>query len=111
MALSNISTQYRTTEIPDTDCLQMVKQVHYISFFGMFRSDLFEGLSVGHAQRPYPICERWFLTTDARHTKYCSGLAPGDPRGRGWRKTNWSGRSPIRNTQKLPIPKKWNRQH
>lgn len=24
------------------------------------------------------ICGKWFLTTNARHTKYCGGYAPGD---------------------------------
>ncbi|MFR4476751.1 MAG: DUF6076 domain-containing protein [Ruminococcus callidus] len=23
------------------------------------------------------ICGKWFLTTNARHTKYCGGYAPG----------------------------------
>ena len=30
--------------------------------------DLFEGLCVGHAPKKCPICGRWFLTIDARHT-------------------------------------------
>ena len=50
----------------------------YVSFVGMFRSDLFEGLCVGHAPKKCPICGRWFLTTNARPTKYCGNLAPGD---------------------------------
>ena len=37
---------------------------------------------MGHAPKKCPICGRWFLTIDARHTKYCGGLAPGDQRGR-----------------------------
>jgi hypothetical protein len=45
---------------------------------GMFRSDLFEGLCVGHAPKKCRICGKWFLTTNARHTKYCGGYAPGD---------------------------------
>ena len=94
MALSNISVEYRTAEIPGRDCLQMVKQMHYMSFYGMFRSDLFEGLSAGHAPRRCPICGRWFLTTDARRTKYCGGLAPGDPKGRTCRQIgNLRGRA------------------
>ena len=44
----------------------------------MFRSDLFEGLCVGHAPKKCRICGKWFLTTNARHTKYCGGYAPGD---------------------------------
>jgi hypothetical protein len=33
---------------------------------------------VGHAPRKCPICGRWFLTTNARSTKDCGGLAPED---------------------------------
>ncbi len=57
---------------------KLVKQMHYVSFVGMFRSDLFEGLCVGHAPKKCKICGKWFLTTNARHTKYCGGYAPGD---------------------------------
>ena len=56
-------------------------------------SDLFEGLCVGHAPRKCPICGKWFLTTDARQTKYCGGLAPGDKLGRTCRQIgNLKGR-------------------
>ena len=61
---------------------QLVKRIPADSFVGMFRSDLFEGLCVGHAPKKCPICGRWFLTIDARHTKYCGGLTPGDQQGR-----------------------------
>ena len=37
---------------------------------------------MGHAPKKCPICGRWFLTIDARHTKYCGGLATDDQRGR-----------------------------
>ena len=37
---------------------------------------------MGHVLKKCPICGRWFLTIDARPTKYCGGLAPGDQRGR-----------------------------
>ena len=71
-----------------------MKRMHYVSFVGMFRSDLFEGLCVGHAPRKCPICGGWFLTTDARHTKYCNGLAPRDKYGRTCRQIgNIRGRS------------------
>ena len=82
MTLTNASVQYVSAIRPGTAEPQLVKRMHYVSFVGMFRSDLFEGLCVGHAPRQCPICGRWFLTTDARHTKYCGGLAPGDKRGR-----------------------------
>ena len=52
--------------------------MHYVSFVGMFRSDLFDGLCVIHAPRLYPICGKWFSTTDTRLTQYCVGLAPGE---------------------------------
>ena len=78
MSLTNASVQYVPAIQPGSNTPQLVKRMHYVSFVGMFRSDLFEGLCVGHAPKKCPICGRWFLTTNARHTKYCGNLAPGD---------------------------------
>lgn len=78
MQLTNTTMQYVSAVMPEKGIPQLVKRMHYVSFVGMFRSDLFEGLCVGHAPRKCPICGRWFLVTDARQTKYCGGLAPGD---------------------------------
>ena len=82
MQLTNTTIQYVSSVMPEKGIPQLVKRMHYVSFVGMFRSDLFEGLCVGHAPRKCPICGKWFLTTDARQTKYCGGLAPGDKLGR-----------------------------
>lgn len=93
MQLTNTTMQYVSAVIPEKGIPQLVKRMYYISFVGMFRSDLFEGLCVGHAPRLCPICGKWFLTTDARQTKYCGGLAPGDKRGRTCRQIgNLKGR-------------------
>ncbi len=92
-AMQNITVQYVSATMPEKELPQLVKRMHYVSFVGMFRSDLFEGLCVGHAPRKCPICGRWFLTTDARQTKYCGGLAPGDKLGRTCRQIgNLKGR-------------------
>ena len=94
MAIANMSAQYFTAVMPGKEDPQIVKRMHYVSFVGMLRSDLFEGLSAGHAPRRCPICGRWFLTTDARRTTYCGGLAPGDPKGRTCRQIgNLRGRA------------------
>ena len=94
MALSNTTMQYVSAVMPGIGIPQLVKRMHYVSFVGIFRSDLFEGLCVGHAPRLCPICGKWFLTTDARQTKYCGGLAPGDKRGRTCRQIgNLRGRA------------------
>ena len=94
MTLTNASVQYVSAIRPGAAEPQLVKRMHYVSFVGMFRSDLFEGLCVGHAPRQCPICGRWFLTTDARRTKYCGGLAPGDKRRRTCRQIgNLRGRA------------------
>ena len=93
MQLTNATVQYSSATMPEKDIPQLVKRMHYVSFVGMFRSDLFEGLCVGHAPRLCPICGKWFLTTDARQTKYCGGLAPGDKLGRTCRQIgNLKGR-------------------
>lgn len=91
--LTNTTMQYVSAVMPEKEIPQLVKRLHYVSFVGMFRSDLFEGLCVGHAPRLCPICGKWSLTTDARQTKYCGGLAPGDKRGRTCRQIgNLKGR-------------------
>ena len=93
MQLTNTTMQYVSSVMPEKGIPQLVKRMHYVSFVGMFRSDLFEGLCAGHAPRLCPICGKWFLTTDARQTKYCGGLAPGDKLGRTCRQIgNLKGR-------------------
>ena len=93
MQLTNTTMQYVSAVMLEKGIPQLVKRMHYVSFVGMFRSDLFEGLCVGHAPRLCPICGKWFLTTDARQTKYCGGLAPGDRLGRTCRQIgNLKGR-------------------
>lgn len=93
MSLANASVQYAAATIPGEEKSQLVKRMHYVSFVGMFGSELFEGLCVGHAPRKCPICGTWFLTTDTRPTKYCGGPAPGDKHGRTCRQVgNLRGR-------------------
>ena len=104
MTLTNASVQYVAATRPGKTEPQLVKRMHYVSFVGMFRSDLFEGLCVGHAPKKCPICGRWFLTIDARHTKYCGGLAPGDQRGRTCRQIgNLRGREQRELADNHPI--------
>jgi hypothetical protein len=110
MSLVNLSMQYLSTSMPGKDVPQLVRRMHYVSFVGMFRFDLFEGLSVGHAPRKCPICGRWFLTTDARHTKYCGGFAPGDPKGRTCRQLgNLQGREKRELADDHPLKVIYNR--
>ena len=78
MSTLNNSVQYVSVIRPGEKVAKLVKRMHYVSFVGMFRSDLFEGLCVGHAPKKCRICGKWFLTSNARHTKYCGGYAPGD---------------------------------
>ena len=93
MALTNATVQYVPAIRLGNTQAQLVKRMHFVSFVGMFRADLFEGLCVGHAPRKCAVCGKWFLTTDARYAKYCDGLAPGDKRGRTCRQVgNLRGR-------------------
>ena len=110
MSLINVSVQYLSTILPGKDAPQLVKRMHFVSFVGMLRYDLFEGLSVGHAPRKCPICGRWFLTTDARHTKYCGGFAPGDPKRRTCRQLgNLQGRENRELADDHPVKVIYNR--
>ena len=47
MSVTNNSVQYVSVIRPGEDVAKLVKRMHYVSFVGMFRSDLFEGLCVG----------------------------------------------------------------
>ena len=70
MAFSNVSVEY----VPEEKGI--VRRMHYASFPSMFRSNLYEALAVGNAPRRCPICQKFFLTTNARRQKYCTGFAP-----------------------------------
>lgn len=106
MAMTNVSLKYKSVVQPDSAVPKLVKRMTYISFVGMFRSDLFEGLRVGHAPKKCRICGRWFLTTDARHTKYCGGYAPGDMCHRTCRQLgNLKGREARELAQDNPVHK------
>ena len=78
MSTLNNSVQYVSVIRPGEKVAKLVKRMHFLTFVGMFRTDLFEGLCVGHAPKKCRIRGKWFLTTNARHTKYCGGFAPGD---------------------------------
>ena len=70
MSFSNVSVEY----VPEENGI--VRRMHYASFPSMFRSNLYEALAVGNAPKRCPICKKFFLTTNARRQKYCSGYAP-----------------------------------
>lgn len=93
MAMTNATLQYTTVQRPDCMTPIIVKRMLYITFVGMFRSDLYEGLCAGHAPKKCRTCGRWFLTINARPTKYCGGYAPGDKQHRSCRQVgNLKGR-------------------
>ena len=54
MTLTNASVQYVAAIRPGKTEPQLVKRIHYVSFVGMFRSDLFEGLCVAMRPRNVP---------------------------------------------------------
>ena len=70
MAFSNVSVEY----VPEEKGI--VRRMHYASFPSMFRSNLYEALAVGNAPKRCPICKKFFLTTNARRQKYCTGFSP-----------------------------------
>jgi len=72
MSITNVSVEY----LPGAKGL--IRRMHYASFPSMFRSNLYEALAVGNAPKRCPICGKFFLTTNARRQKYCTGYAPED---------------------------------
>ena len=89
MSITNVSVEY----LPGVKGL--VRRMHYASFPSMFRSNLYEALTVGNAPKRCPICKRFFLTTNARRQKYCTGYAPEEYGGLTVCKlaTGWAGRN------------------
>ena len=75
MSITNVSLEY----LPGTKGL--VRRMHYASFPSMFRSNLYEALAAGNAPKRCPICKKFFLTTNARRQKYCTGYAPEEYEG------------------------------
>ena len=78
MSMTNATLQYVPVVRPGSTVPSLVKRMLYVTFVGMFRSDLYEGLCVGHAPKKCPVCGRWFLTTNAKRTKYCGSYTPED---------------------------------
>ena len=110
MSMTNVSVQYAAGMAADGKRLQMKKHMHFISIGSMLRADFFEGLSVGHAPKRCAICGRWFLTTDARHTKYCGEICPTDPMGRKCRAIgNLRGREARERADDHPLNKIYQR--
>ena len=69
MSITNVSVEYLPGE------KGLTRRMHYASFPSMFRSNLYEALAVGNAPKRCPICKKFFLTTNARRQKYCTGYA------------------------------------
>ena len=84
MSGTNESCQYLAAK-DDNDNPVISRRHHYQSVVGLFRADLFEGLSVGHAPKKCLNCGQWFLTKDGRHTKYCDGIDPNSEKGESCR--------------------------
>lgn len=76
MSITNVSVEYLPGE------KGLTRRMHYASFPSMFRSNLYEALAVGNAPKRCPICRKFFLTTNARRQKYCTGYAPEEYGGR-----------------------------
>lgn len=78
-ALINVTMQYKTALPEGAKVPVIVTSMDFVSLGGLFRADFFEGLRVGHAPKRCANCGRWFLTTNARPTKYCSEVNLTDP--------------------------------
>ena len=61
MQLTNTTIQYVSPVMPEKEIPQLVKRMYYVSFMGMFRSDLFEGWlaknKMGRAISDHVICQ------------------------------------------------------
>ena len=98
MSFSNVSVEYLAGDNG------LVRRMHYASFPSMFRSNLYEALAVGNAPKRCPICNRFFLTTNARRQIYCDGYAPPEYSGITCRQVgNQMGRNARELAENNPI--------
>ena len=110
MSMANVTVQYAAGLNKKNRQMQMQKHMRFLSIGGMLRADFFEGISVGHAPKRCAICGRWFLTTDARHTKYCGEICVTDPKGRKCRVIgNMNGREEREKAADHPLIIPYNR--
>ncbi len=58
------------------------RRMTFQQFGDFLLADFFEGLHAGHYPLRCGVCKRYFLQTTAHRRKYCTGYAPGDPKGR-----------------------------
>ena len=72
----NITTEYAA--ITKGKQKMLVKRLHFKTFYSFILTDFFEGLALGHYPRQCEVCETYFLMTNARKQKYCTGFAPLD---------------------------------
>ena len=72
----NITTEYAAVSKGKKKML--VKRLHFKTFYSFILTDFFEGLALGHYPRQCEVCETYFLMTNARKQKYCTGFAPLD---------------------------------
>lgn len=72
----NITTEYAA--IAKGKKKMLVKRFHFKTFYSFILTDFFEGLALGHYPRQCEVCETYFLMTNARKQKYCTGFAPLD---------------------------------
>jgi hypothetical protein len=72
----NIATEYAA--ITKGKKKMLVKRFHFKTFYSFILTDFFEGLALGHYPRQCEVCETYFLMTNARKQKYCTGFAPLD---------------------------------
>ncbi|MCQ2476129.1 MAG: DUF6076 domain-containing protein [Clostridia bacterium] len=64
---------------------KVIKRIHLLNYPFLFKIDFLEGLMIGNIPVRCGVCGRYFLSTNGKATKYCNGLAPGDPKHRSCR--------------------------
>ena len=79
----NVRQEFVVVDDPTKKGQKIVsRRLHFCRIMDFLVTDFFEGLHAGHAPKQCPVCNRFFLTTNARPRKYCDGYAPNDSRGR-----------------------------
>ena len=78
-----INIEYVTMKNPkNTKQYIVAERTVYRSIGGLLKSDLFKALTVGNTPRRCHNCDEYFFIIGLSDTKYCSRIAPNDPKGR-----------------------------
>lgn len=68
-------TQFVKAEFSGRNKSQLANRLYFSRYIDFIFYDLYQGLGFGHYPRKCEICGKYYLKTDSRPQRYCSGLS------------------------------------